>query len=153
MTGVQTCALPILATADGNEAVIASGLKAGDQVVAAGVHDGLFLHARLPITGMYWIPLVVPLGCVSFALVLVLPPRQRQEARSLLARAVDCCAPGGTLVACMANDEGARSGESDLKALAGRRERAAKQGRWQGCSAWYYSRGNGRFCQPSPARL
>ena len=37
----------------------------------------------------------------------------------LLARAVDCCAPGGTLVACMVNDEGARSGESDLKALAG----------------------------------
>ena len=58
-------------------------------------------------------------GAKRFALVLVLPPRQRQEARSLLARAVDCCAPGGTLVACMANDEGARSGESDLKALAG----------------------------------
>lgn len=53
------------------------------------------------------------------ALVLVLPPRQRQEARALLARAVACCAPGGTVVACMANDEGARSGESDLEALAG----------------------------------
>lgn len=52
-------------------------------------------------------------------LVLVLPPRQRQEARALLARAVDCCAPGGIIVACMANDEGARSGESDLKSLAG----------------------------------
>jgi len=52
-------------------------------------------------------------------LVLVLPPRQRQEARALLARAIDCCAPGGTVVACMANDEGARSGESDLTALAG----------------------------------
>jgi 16S rRNA (guanine1207-N2)-methyltransferase len=54
-----------------------------------------------------------------YALVLVLPPRQRQEARALLAQAVACCAPGGTVVACMANDEGARSGESDLKALAG----------------------------------
>lgn len=54
-----------------------------------------------------------------FALVLVLPPRQRQEARALLARAVDCCAPGGVIVACMVNDEGARSGESDLKSLAG----------------------------------
>lgn len=49
-------------------AALAVGLAA---VVAAGVHDYLFLHARLPITGMYWIPLVVPLGCVSFALVLI----------------------------------------------------------------------------------
>ncbi len=52
-------------------------------------------------------------------LVLVLPPRQREEARALLAHAVARCAPGGTVVACMANDEGAKSGESDLKALAG----------------------------------
>jgi signal transduction histidine kinase/CheY-like chemotaxis protein len=47
---------------------LAAGLLA---VVAAGVHDYLFLHARLPITGSYWIPLVAPLGCVSFALVLI----------------------------------------------------------------------------------
>jgi 16S rRNA (guanine1207-N2)-methyltransferase len=52
-------------------------------------------------------------------LVLVLPPRQRDEARALLARAVAQCAPGGIVVACMANDEGAKSGEADLKALAG----------------------------------
>jgi signal transduction histidine kinase len=49
-------------------AALVAGLAA---VVAAGVHDYLFLHARLPITGTYWIPLVVPLGCVSFALVLI----------------------------------------------------------------------------------
>ena len=48
-------------------AALAAGIGA---VVVAGVHDYLFLHARLPVTGMYWIPLVVPLGCVSFALVL-----------------------------------------------------------------------------------
>ena len=53
------------------------------------------------------------------ALVLVLPPRQRQEARALLARAVACCAPGGIVVASLPNDEGAKSSESDLKALAG----------------------------------
>ena len=47
---------------------LAAGLLA---VVAAGVHDYLFLHARLPVTGSYWIPLVAPLGCVSFALVLI----------------------------------------------------------------------------------
>lgn len=54
-----------------------------------------------------------------FALVLVLPPRQKEEARALLARAVDLCAPGGRVVACQHNDEGARSGEADLKALTG----------------------------------
>ena len=54
-----------------------------------------------------------------YALVLVLPPRQRQEARALLARAIACCAPGGKVVACVANDEGAKSGEADFKALAG----------------------------------
>jgi 16S rRNA (guanine1207-N2)-methyltransferase len=54
-----------------------------------------------------------------YPLVLLLPPRQRQEARALLARAVSCCAPDGTIVACMANDEGARSGETDLRSLAG----------------------------------
>ncbi|MBP6749257.1 MAG: class I SAM-dependent methyltransferase, partial [Xanthomonadaceae bacterium] len=54
-----------------------------------------------------------------YAVVLVLPPRQREEARALLARAVAQCAEGGLVVACMANDEGAKSGESDLKALAG----------------------------------
>lgn len=54
-----------------------------------------------------------------FPLVLVLPPRQRDEARALLARAVSLASPGGTVVACMANDEGAKSGEGDLQKLAG----------------------------------
>jgi len=54
-----------------------------------------------------------------FSLVLALPPRQREEARALLARAVSQLAPGGVLVASMANNEGARSGEDDLQRLAG----------------------------------
>lgn len=54
-----------------------------------------------------------------FALVLLLPPRQRQEARALLAQAVARCAPGGRVLACMSNDEGARTGEDDLARLAG----------------------------------
>lgn len=54
-----------------------------------------------------------------YPLVLVLPPRQRDEARALLARAVALAAPGGVVVACQANDEGAKSGESDLQQLAG----------------------------------
>jgi len=51
--------------------------------------------------------------------VLVLPPRQREEARALLAYAVRACAPGGVVVAAQANDAGAKSGQADLAALAG----------------------------------
>lgn len=54
-----------------------------------------------------------------FPLVLVLPPRQRDEARALFARAVARCAPGGRIVACLANNEGAKSGEADLERIAG----------------------------------
>lgn len=53
------------------------------------------------------------------ALVLVLPPRQRDEARTLFARALERCAPGGRVVACLGNNEGAKSGEADLARIAG----------------------------------
>nr|WP_221301480.1 class I SAM-dependent methyltransferase [Pseudoxanthomonas broegbernensis] len=53
------------------------------------------------------------------ALVLVLPPRQRDEARALLAHAVAMAAPGARVVAAVANDEGAKSRERDLRDLAG----------------------------------
>lgn len=56
---------------------------------------------------------------VPASLVLVLPPRQREEMRTLFARAVDRCAEGGMVVAALANDAGARSGERDFKALCG----------------------------------
>ncbi|MGB0134443.1 class I SAM-dependent methyltransferase [Dokdonella sp.] len=55
----------------------------------------------------------------KFPLVLVLPPRQRDEARALFARALQHCLPGGTVVASMANSEGARSGEADFRKLVG----------------------------------
>lgn len=54
-----------------------------------------------------------------YPLVLVLPPRQREEARALLARACAAVAPGGVVVTSVANDEGAKSREADLKQLAG----------------------------------
>ena len=54
-----------------------------------------------------------------FPLVLVLPPRQRDEARALFARALAQCAPGGRVVACIPNNEGAKSGEADLARIAG----------------------------------
>jgi len=54
-----------------------------------------------------------------YAVVLVLPPRQREEAKALFARALALAAPGGIVVACQHNNEGARSGEGDLQQLAG----------------------------------
>ncbi len=56
---------------------------------------------------------------VRHALVLVLPPRQRDEARALFAQALHRCAPGGVVVACIANDDGAKSGEGDFRKLCG----------------------------------
>ncbi|MCK7593973.1 class I SAM-dependent methyltransferase [Pseudomarimonas salicorniae] len=61
-----------------------------------------------------------------YPLVMVLPPRQREHARATLARALDRVAPGGVLLACQANDEGAKSGEADLRKLAGPIESLAK---------------------------
>ncbi len=55
----------------------------------------------------------------TYPLVLVLPPRQRDEARALFARAIAQTAPGGRVVACVTNNEGARSAEDDLRKLAG----------------------------------
>lgn len=54
-----------------------------------------------------------------YPLVLILPPRQRDEARALLARAVTLAQGGGRVIACISNNEGARSGEADLEKLAG----------------------------------
>lgn len=59
------------------------------------------------------------LPAAGYPLVLVLPPRQREEARALLARACAAVAPGGMVIAAVANDEGAKSREADLKLLAG----------------------------------
>jgi len=60
------------------------------------------------------------------ALVLLLPPRQRDEARALLAQAVQRAGDGGVVVACQSNNEGARSGEADLARLAGNVQNLSK---------------------------
>lgn len=60
-----------------------------------------------------------PARNARYPLVLVLPPRQREQARASFARALAQLAPGGRVVACMANAEGARSGQADLAQLAG----------------------------------
>lgn len=59
------------------------------------------------------------LPAAKFPLVLVLPPRQREEARALLAKACMAVAAGGIVIASVANDEGAKSREADLRQLAG----------------------------------
>ncbi|MDC8012353.1 class I SAM-dependent methyltransferase [Tahibacter soli] len=55
----------------------------------------------------------------GFDQVWLLPPRQRVESRADLVRALRRAAPGARIVASVANDEGARSAESDFKALFG----------------------------------
>src|SRR5690606_27198570 len=55
----------------------------------------------------------------TFPLVLVLPPRQRAEARTLLARAMRLAGAAGIVVAAAANSAGARSHEADLARLCG----------------------------------
>jgi 16S rRNA (guanine1207-N2)-methyltransferase len=62
----------------------------------------------------------------TYPLVLMLPPRQRDESRALMARAVATTRPGGRILACIGNDEGARSGESDLERIAGAVETLTK---------------------------
>jgi 16S rRNA (guanine1207-N2)-methyltransferase len=62
----------------------------------------------------------------TYELVLILPPRQRDEARALLARAVAMTTPGGRIIACQTNDEGARSAEADLAQLTGEVESMSK---------------------------
>lgn len=55
----------------------------------------------------------------QYPLTLVLPPRQRDEYRALLARAVMSTTDGGTVMAAASNLEGAKTVEGDLKALTG----------------------------------
>ncbi len=52
-------------------------------------------------------------------LVLLLPPRQRDEARALFAEALARAAPGAPVVASVANDAGAKSAEADFARIAG----------------------------------
>lgn len=54
-----------------------------------------------------------------YPLVMLLAPRQRDEARALLARAVEACAPGGVVLACAGNKSGGRPLQDDLARLAG----------------------------------
>jgi 16S rRNA (guanine1207-N2)-methyltransferase len=54
-----------------------------------------------------------------FALVMVLPTRQREESRALFAQAMARVAPDGVVLAAVPNAEGAKTAEADLALLAG----------------------------------
>jgi 16S rRNA (guanine1207-N2)-methyltransferase len=62
----------------------------------------------------------------TFPLVLVLPPRQRDEARALLTRAITAAGDTGRVVVAAGNNTGARSLEADLARLAGPLESQSK---------------------------
>lgn len=55
----------------------------------------------------------------GYGLTLVLPQRQRDENRALLARAVKATADGGIVMTAQANTQGAKTFESELEALTG----------------------------------
>ncbi|RAO75316.1 class I SAM-dependent methyltransferase [Dyella jiangningensis] len=61
-----------------------------------------------------------------FSLVMLLPPRQRDEARALFAQALERVAPGGVVLAAVPNAEGAKSAEGDLMRLAGAVQQLSK---------------------------
>ncbi|MEP3046500.1 MAG: class I SAM-dependent methyltransferase [Roseibium sp.] len=63
---------------------------------------------------------------VGFDATFVLPGRQRQEARAQLARAVSKTKPGGLVIVCAPNTEGAKTLESDLIELLGGAEKHSK---------------------------
>lgn len=104
----------------------------GDGALFLRARDGWPLH-RQPLPGLACVQTFKPeydrlqrsgldVGAADgrrYPLVLVLPPRQRDEARALFAEAISRLQPGGIVVASMANDEGAKSGESDLARVAG----------------------------------
>jgi 16S rRNA (guanine1207-N2)-methyltransferase len=60
-----------------------------------------------------------PADDARFKLVLLLPPRQRDEAHAWFAKAVRHVEPGGVVAACVPNAEGAKSAQADLAALLG----------------------------------
>ncbi|SDQ86805.1 class I SAM-dependent methyltransferase [Pseudovibrio sp. Tun.PSC04-5.I4] len=62
----------------------------------------------------------------QYPLVLLLPPRQRDEARAQMAKAVKSALNGGIVVASVSNTEGAKTAQSDLTKLAGNAGKISK---------------------------
>lgn len=99
-------------------------LRARDGVALQGFARSNWLHEQTfkPVADRLvdrGLTVGAPSADDRFPLILILPPRQRDEARALIARALDHAADDGVVVVAMANDEGARSGESDFATLCG----------------------------------
>ncbi|GHB20120.1 16S rRNA methyltransferase [Pseudovibrio japonicus] len=69
---------------------------------------------------------VTPDASGTYPVVMVLPPRQRDEARALMAQAVKSAGEGGIVIASASNTEGAKTAESDLTKLAGNTGKLSK---------------------------
>lgn len=65
------------------------------------------------------LPVGTPEPGERFDLVMLLPPRQRDERRIMLAQALDHVTPGGVILTAVANQAGARSAQADMQQLAG----------------------------------
>ena len=80
----------------------------------------------------------LPINAGKFQRILLIPARQRQENRALIAQAALSLAPGGIMITAQQNTEGAKSLQSDCEALLGqvRCESKAKcRVIWAGASA------------------
>ncbi len=77
-------------------------------VLAAGVHDYLYLQGGLPVTHFFWMPYAVPLGCVWFVLVLVQRMPQALRASEDLAARLEFRVDERTLALDDANQAQAR---------------------------------------------
>lgn len=93
------------------EALARAGFTVAAESVAAGAGDGGDAVAAEDAGAAA--------GRASPPLVLLLPPRQREEARALFAEALSRAAPGAAVVASVANDAGAKSAEADFVRIAG----------------------------------
>jgi 16S rRNA (guanine1207-N2)-methyltransferase len=67
-----------------------------------------------------------PGGVGRFPLVLMLPPRQRDEARALFAHALQRAAEGGIVLVAVPNTEGSKTAQGDLASVAGPLQQLSK---------------------------
>lgn len=125
----QALAEALFAPVDDGEVVIG----AASRVLVLGARDAdawrdrAGAHWRCEQTFKPWAQVLARAGLVvaetvdedDFDIALVFASRSRERTRAHYARAAHCVREGGVIVAAQANDQGARSAQSDLQALLG----------------------------------